>query len=259
MRSAPVGNQAAGQVRILRAQLRAEANALAGAAWRISPDIIADAAFKGRPGARRAWARIDAAMPCRPLQDRPQDRLAIWRLFRPAGPILARDDGTLQGDDAVVASWLAIGRGRGRAVREEGPWGLSFTSHALGRLLERTSFRGDPVTTMLAAHDALLAAPAAAARTMLDERLWALPAGPGAFLVTMRGLGTAEGDAIVLATAETWIADDQLWPDQEAQIAAVRHRQDGPTLGEGLLLPAIMRPAVVARKDVAGRVAMMAV
>ena len=34
-------------------------------------------------------------------------------------------------------------------------------------------------------------------------------------------------------TAETWVSADQLWHEQEAQVAAIRFRQDGPTLGIG--------------------------
>jgi hypothetical protein len=72
-------------------------------------------------------------------------------------------------------------------------------NHALGRLLERTSFQADPVVVMLEAHDALLATFSGVARTMLE-----IPGGSGGFLVTMRGL-TNGGDALMLAAAETWV------------------------------------------------------
>ena len=104
------------------------------------------------------------------------------------------------------------------------------------------------------AHDALLAASSAIARPVLGERRWAIPAGAGAFLATMRGL-TDAGDAIVLATAETWVGTDQLWPEQEAQIAAMQFREPGRTLGDGLLQPSVLRPMAPPQTDAAGQFA----
>ena len=64
----------------------------------------------------------------------------------------------------------------------------------------------------------------------------------------MRGL-TDAGDAIVLATAETWVGTDQLWPEQEAQIAAIQFCEPGRTLGDGLLQPSVLRPMAPPQND----------
>ena len=130
-------------------------------------------------------------MPAPHLVDR-QRHVALWRLLRPGPTVMVRPDGTDLGDQQIMASWLAIGRARGGAVRQESAWGLSFSDHSIARLFERTGFRVDPVATMQEAHDALLAASSAVARTMLAEQRWAILAGPGAFLGTMRALTDAD-------------------------------------------------------------------
>ena len=69
------------------------------------------------------------------------------------------------------------------------------------------------------------------------EVRWAVPGGPGAFLATL--CRTADGEPDLVAfTAETWVNADQLYPEQEAQVAAIRFRHGGATLGDGLLRPA---------------------
>jgi hypothetical protein len=50
------------------------------------------------------------------------------------------------------------------------------------------------------------------------------------------------GDVLVMLTCETWIAEHQLRPKQAVQVAAIRFRELGRTLGDGLLLPAVLRP-----------------
>jgi hypothetical protein len=255
----PISAQASGLVRLLRQRLRTEARKLTAAADRIPEQLIAGVAFKRGIGAERAWGHLLARMPRPPHRMDRDEHIALWRLLRPVDAVMINPaDGEDIGDQAIVASWLAIGRGRGRAVRREGPWGASFTNHALGRLLERTGFQADPVAVMLAAHDALLSASTGCARTMVGERLWAIPAGPGAFLTTVRGL-TLDGDALVLATAETWVSDDQLWPQQAAQVAAIRFREPGRTLGDGLLQPSVLRPPAVPEAREGGQFARLAV
>ena len=170
-----------------------------------------------------------------PYRRDPVGRLAQWRLLRPAGRLLEVGD-TLGGDTSIVVKSLLIGRVNGAAGLVEYPWGLAFTDHALGRLLERSSFTADPEAAMHEAHEMLLGARADLAPVLASEVRWAIPAGPGAFLATLRRTNDGEPDLVVL-TADTWVSVDQLRPEQEAQVAAIRFRRDGPTLGDGLLRP----------------------
>jgi hypothetical protein len=254
-----VSAQARGLVRQLRQRLHADARAIAAAAERIPDDVIAAAAFKGKAGADRAWSRILAAMPSPPFRLDRDHHARLWRFLQPVEAVLDTPDGRNRGDEAVVLSWLCLGLGRGRAVRRVGPWGLSVTDHALARLLERTAYRAEPVAAILEAHDMLLDASSNTANALLAARQWAIPAGPGALLCTVRSLSDdGDADALVLLTAETWVSGDQLRPQQVAQVAAIRFREGGRTLGDGLLLPAVLRPAARPQVDAAGQFARLA-
>jgi hypothetical protein len=238
-----VSAQARGLVRQLRQRLHADARAIAAAAERIPDDVIAAAAFKGKAGADRAWSRILAAMPSPPFRLDRDHHARLWRFLQPVEAVLDTPDG----------------RNRGRAVRRVGPWGLSVTDHALARLLERTAYRAEPVAAILEAHDMLLDASSNTANALLAARQWAIPAGPGALLCTVRSLSDdGDADALVLLTAETWVSGDQLRPQQVAQVAAIRFREGGRTLGDGLLLPAVLRPAARPQVDAAGQFARLA-
>jgi len=205
--------------------------------------VVAALAFKGSAGRRRALLRILASMRCRPTFIDNAGRYVCWRYFGPQATILVGDED--KQDSALIVSALVIGLARGRPACQGVPWGLVINSHALGRLLQRTGFKADPVATMIEAHTALLAVPAGVAQAMVDEADWAVPAAGGAFLTTVR-LVDHDGEAIALLTAETWIGDDWLKPDQRAQCAAIRFREPGGlTLGDTLLLPAILRPKTV--------------
>jgi hypothetical protein len=248
----PVGAQARGEVRQLRHRLGTEADTLAKAGSKLAPEVVAALAFKGSAGRRRALQRILASMPSRPTFIDNAGRYVCWRYFRPQATVLVGDED--KQDSALIVSALVIGLARGRPTRHEIPWGLVINSHALGRLLQRTDFKIDLVTTMVEAHNALLAAPAGVAQTMVDEVDWAVPAAGGAFLTSVRLLDH-NGEAIALLTAETWIGDDWLKPNQRAQCAAIRYREPaGLTLGDTLLLPAILRPKTVITPGESGMV-----
>lgn len=248
----PVCAQARGEVRQLRHRLGTEADTLAKAASKLSPEVVAVLAFKGSAGRMRALQRILASMLARPTFIDNADRYVCWRYFRPQATVLVGDED--KQDSALIVSALVIGLARGRPTRYEMPWGLVINSHALGRQLQRTDFKADPVTTMLEAHNALLAAPAGVAQTMVDEVDWAVPAAGGAFLTTVR-LVDHDGEAIALLTANTWIGDDWLKPNQRAQCAAICFREPGSlTLGDTLLRPAILRPKTAINPDEDGMV-----
>lgn len=85
-----------------------------------------------------------------------------------------------------------------------------------------------------AMHKLLLNAPGGLAAMLGSEGQWAIPGGPGGFRTTLRRTDDDEPDLVAI-TAETWVSADQLYPAQEAQVAAIRFRQDGPKLGSKLL------------------------
>ena len=232
--SGPVSAQAVGQVRLLRRRLAEAMTRMGMAAESVPHAVVFRAAFRSHRLAAPEWARILAAMPP-PYRRDHAGRLAQWRLLRPAGRLLEVGD-TLGGDTAVLVKSLTFGRVNGAAGLVEHPWGLAFTDHALCRLLERSGYTADPEGAMQEAHDLLLAAPGDLAAVLEAEVRWAIPAGPGAFLATLRRTNDGEPDLVVL-TADTWVSVDQLRPEQEAQVAAIRLRRDGPTLGDGLLRP----------------------
>jgi hypothetical protein len=117
----------------------------------------------------------------------------------------------------VVMGLLTCPGGRPRAPET---FGVAFTAHAIGRLLDRSGFRADPVAAMLEAHGAL---------THLDpedgERIYdlqttvELPAAGGAFLTTPGRFGPRETP---LAIARTWVDGDQLHADQAGKLAKWR-------------------------------------
>lgn len=231
----------------MRHRLDTEADALAKAASKLSPEVVAALAFKGAPGRMRALHRILASMPSPPTFIDSAGRYVCWRYFRPQATVLVGDED--KQDSALIVSALVIGLARGRPTRYEMPWGLIVSSHALGRLLQRTGFKANLVSTMVEAHSALIAAPAGVGQTMVDEADWAVPTVGGAFLTTVRLLNDTS-EAIALLTAKTWIEDDRLKPNQRAQCAAIRFREPGGlTLGDTLLLPAILRPKAAINPD----------
>jgi len=237
--SVAVTAQAIGQVRLLRQRLTGTAAQITAAAEGIPNRTLERAAFRSHKLAAPDWARILAAVPTPPYRRDQAARLAQWRVLRPVGRLLDAGD-RLGGDTSIVVKSLAIGRIRGTAQRVEDLWGLAFADHALCRLLERSGFTADPEAAMHEAHGLLLGAPGDLAGVLGSEGQWAIPGGPGAFLATLRRTDDG-GPDLVAITAETWVSSDQLRPEQEAQVAAIRFRQAGPTLGDGLLRPEGMR------------------
>jgi len=237
----PVSAQAIGQVRLLRHRLAAAGALLTAAADGIPGRVLERAAFRSHKLAAPDWARIMGAMPP-PYRRDHAARLAQWRALRPVGRLI-EDGDTLGGDTSVVVRSLVVGRIHGAAQRVEDVWGLAFADHALCRMLERSGYAANPEAAMLDAHAALLAAPGDLASVLVSEGRWAIPGGPGAFLATLRRTDD-DGPPMVALTAETWVSADQLYPEQEAQVAAIRFRQPGPTLGEALFRPAAMAGGV---------------
>jgi hypothetical protein len=242
--------QAESEIRRLRKSLDDEATELLRAMQGIPTSEVAALAFKGSMGRKRALDRIRLRIPFTPMLL--TERYAVWRFVRPTGPLLAEGTGPARGKQFLVSA-LVVGLARGQATAKIVPWGMSFCSHAIMRLLYRSGFAADPVQAMLQAHDAARAASAECARPMLAEDSWAIPAAGGAFLATLLPMDDG-GDTIVVAQCGTWIGQDQFLPCQEAQVAALRYPEPGRTLGDGLLQPAPLRGKLRAHRDAAGPV-----
>ena len=197
----PISTQARGQLRQLWIELSADADRIEAAGRRVPATLARDARRKFGRGADRAMAAIERSIPVAAMPRARYRRGAGWRFLRP-----------LAGSDRPgVAVMLLTLNGEARPGFHVQPFGLTGSLHALGRLLDRTNFRGDPAQALLAAHDRLLdLAPAEGFRLFNLER-FLVPAGPGAFLMRTSSVDTEEP----MAVAATWVADDQLFTDQQ--------------------------------------------
>jgi hypothetical protein len=211
-----VSVEARGRLRVLWAQLEAEACRIETAAYNVPRPWLVAAARKGKVGAARAMARIVAGMPVQPFFS--ERGIAAFRYLKPVAEVPAAIGGEFDSGDqqqAIVMQAVLINSGRvGRLSRE--PFGAIFTFHALGRLLDRSGFAADPIAAMFEAHDALLVLPPTEGRKVLDLQHVRLPAAGGAFLATIRHVGTGEAPLVV---ARTWLSQDQLRDDQAADVS----------------------------------------
>jgi len=77
--------------------------------------------------------------------------------------------------------------------------------HAIGRLLDRSGFRADPIVAIFAAHDALLALAPPEGSQVYGLPSVVLPAYNGAFLATTCRTGNNDSP---LAIFRTWVNGD---------------------------------------------------
>ena len=195
----PVSAQARGQLRILRTALDSRAVALTEASERVPRDLLRSVKHKTTTGRDKAMAAILRMMPEAPL--RTEKRAALWRTFVPQG-------------EMIIVRAVGFGvLGTGGWTNE--PFGLAYSAHALGRLLDRTNFMADPLTAMIEGHDALLSLQPEEGYAAYALASLTLPACLGAFLVTP----DPQRDH-PFATAATWLSPEQLWQDQENDLKA---------------------------------------
>jgi hypothetical protein len=170
--------------------------------------------WKGPVGAARAIDRLVDAMPSPP--DLREPGFVLWRYLVPVAalPVAPGAEAEAPRPGLVMMGVIA---GMKKAPCRAHLFGAAFSAHSLGRLLDRTGFQSDPVKAMHAAHDALLALPAEEGNRLFDLPGFPLPAGPGAFLTTLRRVGA---DRSPLAVASTWISTDQTYDDQVSDLAA---------------------------------------
>jgi hypothetical protein len=118
----PISIQAKGQLRILWAEVEAEAAEMTAAIKRVPLKVRTPSTWKGRTGARRALERICAAMPKPP--DRREPGLIVWRFLRPVPtiPIAVGADPDPPQPALVV---MAIVAARRSSVCRVQPFGLA--------------------------------------------------------------------------------------------------------------------------------------
>ena len=143
--------------------------------------------------------------------------------------------------DGIEVVWLAVGLSRGLAVVTDRPASIFISFHAAGRLLQRAWPAPDIRSTILEAHDGLLAAPEAVLLVMEQHREWALPVASGAFIGDARIIRDFEHDTHIYCRAATFLSNDLLDSAKAAQCAAMQFRDAGPTLGSGLAMPPQLR------------------
>jgi hypothetical protein len=210
--SAPVSAEARGKVRTLLRELETEATCITSAAKRLPrKEIAAVGGF--RKGSERALDALVARMPVAPY-GRARRTLA-WRFLQPTSAI----PGAVPTQGGVVVHAVLIGA-LGRPGLSIEPFGCSFTIHALQRLFGRAGPGVDPVAAMFAAHDALLALGPIEGAQVFKLSTVTMPTPGGAFLASL-----APG-ALPMAVADTWVADGQTYPDQDAELVAWRELLD---------------------------------
>jgi hypothetical protein len=214
-RRAPISAQARGQLRRLFSNLVDDASRIGTAVASIQPSLVTDLQRKGGKGADRARSRLIAKINLPPLAS--DQRSLAWRFLKPV-TALPTDDRSAPPRPGVLVQALLLGYSdRPRKAIE--PFGLAITLHALGRLLDRSSFAEDPVKAIWNAHDALLALPSEEGSQLFKVANPSLPTGQGAFMARCEYLGRQRSP---LAVARTWLPMDMLRDDQDAEMAAWR-------------------------------------
>jgi hypothetical protein len=201
--SAPVSAEARGRLRKLLADLQREADAIKRAVHALPLATVAASQQKATVGARHAYANIARKIPADLVWHGPRE--AAWRFLAP----------DVHGVGVMVV--LLGAPGRPKICVET--FGLSFTRHSLGRLLDRSGFSADPAVAMREAHDGLMAlAPADGERVFALPEL-VLPGARGCFLAVPQ-MRNSTGSP--MATCWTWLDRDQTFPDQARDLEAWR-------------------------------------
>jgi hypothetical protein len=220
MTKQPISASARGRVRELVASLEISSARMTAALDRVPSAVLNPWTWKGKVGAERAIAKIVAALPIRPELRTPQR--AVWRFLQPTVLLPSEEEASRSG--FLVMTVIAS---RKRLVRCE-TFGAAFTSHSIGRLLDRSGFQSDPIEAMMSAHAAL---------TRLDEddgyqvfRLQGafLPTAGGGFLAKPTQFGP---EAAPLMLARTWLNADELHDDQSGTLKAWRELLAQPVAG----------------------------
>ena len=232
--------EANGLVRQAFAAIEVEHQRFIKAATALPPKLYGDLARGTTTTRNRAAAQVRARLCVEPWLE--TNRALIFRFPRVIRQPL--DDGKTH--HGVEIAWLCVGLSRGLAVVLDNPANLFVSWHACGRLLERHGFGSDILATVIESHDLLLAGPFNAFDTLHDAKIWAIPAAGGCFVTDNHVVQTHDkADSTIFLRGRTFLSDDQMAVYQRAQCAAIRFRDDGPTLGSGLFRPPQLRAAAV--------------
>ena len=211
-----VSAEASGKLRLLTARLEVEARKIEQAADKVPRRLLRDLALKAEIGRARTLARILAAMPLRPFHC--DGRSVAFRYLKPlpAVPAAAGAEAEAPDGQPCVAVFAVLVNSAGRPRMSREPFGACFTRHALGRLLDRSGMRADPVQAMLTAHDELAALGAQRGAETFGQRDFLLPCGGGCFSGRPRKIGSRQSPLFV---ARTWIDVDMTGADQSERLA----------------------------------------
>ena len=197
-RPRPISAEAQGRLRALYASLGADADRLETAVRRVPRELCQDVRRKFGRGADRALDQVVCRITA-PVLAR-ERRYVAWRYLKPA-----------PGDRQGVAVMLVTLNAASLPGLHGRTFGLTVTHHALGRLLDRSCFRIDPVQAVVAAHDALLALSPDEGTQLFGLADFMLPTPSGAFLMSPPTTDYAGPMSI----ARTWVDADQLDERQE--------------------------------------------
>ncbi len=205
-----ISPEARGRIRLLISHLETQSRAINRGFSQIPAAYLNCPRWKGKTGATRAIEKIARAMPI-PPDLRSSDGI-LWRWLQPVAQLLVDDEIPCPG---IMVMTIFAGRKRKACTIET--FGAGFTLHAIGRLLDRSGFKADPVAAMCESHNALVALSSVEGRQFFALASAELPAGGGAFLATPHHLGSNEAP---VAICKTWVSGGQTFPDQDANLAA---------------------------------------
>ena len=201
MKRVPVSREAHGRIRLLHRALAADADRIADAIEALPPAMVR-AALSKEIRSRAALRHVIQRMPASLVWQAP--RQAGWRFLAPVEP------------DDVEMRVVLLGAVNRPSVCVES-FGLRFSRHALGRLLDRTSLRADPIAAMLGAHDHLLGLDPREGNRIFELPKILIPAAQGAFVAEP---SARSGNNPPLASCRTWISSDETFPDQDRILVA---------------------------------------
>lgn len=224
---------------------------------RLDADLSA-MVMKKNIGRMRAYQRVRTTMEPMGLHREYCDLetrspLLVWSALKPRAsvtyPDRDRDDiDPLDIQNCVTVNYVLAGQLEpGHVGLAEGLWSLELQDHALGRLIERNAGGSDLTDCILQAHRALLRISATlVVEHYKAERDLVLPAGPGAFICTIRfGNDMMQNDETMLhLIARTWVSVGQLHSSQRVLPVS----QNDP-LKDSLLLPQPLRTVALASDD----------
>ena len=218
----PLSSEARGRLRELWVRLENDARRVERAADALPKVLLRALAFKAEIGRARTLARILAAVPIAPFHC--NGRSVVFRYLRPVArvPAAAGEPDKVADEQPAIVMFAVLLNGAERPRMTREPFGAAFTRHAIGRLLDRSGMRVDPVAAMLEAHSALAALALPEGEAIFDRADFLVPAAGGCFSAAPRVIGARKSP---LAVCRTWFDADALHADQAAHVAAW-HRTD---------------------------------